>query len=577
MNNEVGTRYRVCLALMVAVASLLFIYNMMTAPVNSPHEGNGWLLLAYVILLLFTWLFPVRLGELSINVSLGIIVPLYLQFGVVPTVIVVNLAWFLSHLISNRHLRSHRLVANLSMMSLMTMFSDLGFRLAAGFSPPISWDVSPFSYATPVIVFMCVHFLTNYLIMFILEAIRSGGKIGAWSMGVLWDLTALGIESLIVILLVSLQHMLGPIALLYTALPYIALIYIFRLYSNLVIANRQLSLISDATIKLNKDLNEEEMLDTLLQGVMDLVVASASYVFAPRDDGYLTPIAVRGASAEIEDQMRNVTYFGADPKRLPDMSHWLRNTADASLVYQEPVHPSLRANSVLSVPIQHDECMLGMLVVTHSERIHYSTRDREMLQIIANQAAIGWLNAQRLKRSEQQTVVDELTGLFNYRYFESMLPVLCRRADEMGEPLTLLVLDLDRFKAINDEYGHIPGNEVLKAVAQIIREQVRDGDVVCRYGGEEFTVILPGANYEVSMHIAERLRQSIASTKILIPPQGNTLMFPLSVTVSIGAATYPDTADVPQSLLRNADRAMYVGSKQRGRNRVAFYGMYDAL
>lgn len=232
--------------------------------------------------------------------------------------------------------------------------------------------------------------------------------------------------------------------------------------------------------------------------------------------------------------------------------------------------PAHRA-TILAVPLTYYEQVLGVLTLTHSERHAFSKRDVEMVHILVNQAAIGLSNARRYTQTKELSLMDELTGVFNYRYFESALDKYCMRADHQESAVTLLVLDIDHFKRINDSYGHQAGNEVLRSFAQLVKEQVRDGDIVCRYGGEEFAVILPGAGADVGMQIAERVRSAVESTAVHLPPTGVATTLPVRLTVSVGAASFPEMADSPQSLLRNADRAMYVGSKQRGRNRVALY------
>lgn len=159
-------------------------------------------------------------------------------------------------------------------------------------------------------------------------------------------------------------------------------------------------------------------------------------------------------------------------------------------------------------------------------------------------------------------ITDALTGLYTRRFFEAQLPVEIQRARRSGAPLAVIIVDIDRFKSINDRYGHPSGDAVLVEVASRLRASARAGDVLSRYGGEEFALLLPGATAEDLPGIAQRLRERVASTPIEVT--GDTWV---AVTVSIGVASYPDHSDVGGGLIAAADRALYA-AKAGGRDCV---------
>jgi diguanylate cyclase (GGDEF)-like protein len=153
---------------------------------------------------------------------------------------------------------------------------------------------------------------------------------------------------------------------------------------------------------------------------------------------------------------------------------------------------------------------------------------------------------------------DGLTGLLNQRQFARSLSAQVERARRDGQPTTLIITDLDRFKQINDEHGHTVGDDVLAAVADEVAQSVRRYDIACRIGGEEFAVILPGADKDAGLRIAERVRAGVeAATGAGLP----------AVTISCGIASYPDDAATARDLTRCADDAMYA-AKAAGRNTV---------
>jgi two-component system cell cycle response regulator len=169
---------------------------------------------------------------------------------------------------------------------------------------------------------------------------------------------------------------------------------------------------------------------------------------------------------------------------------------------------------------------------------------------------------QSLRRSLERAVKDPLTSMHNRRYLERHLGQLVAQNVERGRPVSLLILDVDHFKTVNDTYGHDVGDHVLREVASRITTSLRGIDLSCRFGGEEFVAAFSGVDSDRALQIAERLRQKISDQPFPV----QTEQGPLSVTVSIGAAT-SHGGDTAESLLKRADQALY-RAKKDGRNRV---------
>jgi two-component system cell cycle response regulator len=168
-----------------------------------------------------------------------------------------------------------------------------------------------------------------------------------------------------------------------------------------------------------------------------------------------------------------------------------------------------------------------------------------------------------VQQSIEMAITDALTGLYNRRYMESHLSALVEQAAARGKPLTALVLDIDFFKAINDGHGHDAGDDVLREFAVRVRKSIRGIDLACRYGGEEFVIIMPETDMAVATIVAERLRRRIASEGFPIHQGARSL----EVTISIGIATLDAADDTAGSILKRADQALY-RAKRDGRNRV---------
>jgi two-component system cell cycle response regulator len=168
-----------------------------------------------------------------------------------------------------------------------------------------------------------------------------------------------------------------------------------------------------------------------------------------------------------------------------------------------------------------------------------------------------------VRQSIELAVTDGLTGLHNRRYLDNHLKTLFNRAAARGRPLSVCITDIDRFKLVNDTYGHDVGDEVLKEFARRIRSTVRGADLACRYGGEEFVVVMPDTDAHAAAAIAERLREMIESIAFDLTAGGVNL----KITASLGLATNVPGIETPEQLLKQADRALYE-AKGSGRNRV---------
>ena len=181
---------------------------------------------------------------------------------------------------------------------------------------------------------------------------------------------------------------------------------------------------------------------------------------------------------------------------------------------------------------------------------------------VSEQLALALANLRLRETLRQQSIRDPLTGLFNRRFLEESLDRELARARRNREKLAVLMVDVDHFKSFNDTFGHEAGDLVLQSVGKLLRERIRHEDVACRFGGEEFCLLLPGMNGELALQRAERLREGIASLQI---PFGGNLLGP--VTASFGLALFPDQATEPNQLFQQADGALYKAKKD-GRNRV---------
>ena len=206
--------------------------------------------------------------------------------------------------------------------------------------------------------------------------------------------------------------------------------------------------------------------------------------------------------------------------------------------------------------------MLGVFSGFKCESEAQWNRDNEnFFKSVADQVAIGVINARLYARVQRQATTDGLTGLLNHRTGQEKLSEELKRAGRSQRNLAVMMIDVDHFKSINDNYGHPAGDAVLKAVAQLIQNNCRDVDLPIRYGGEEFLLVLPEVNIGGALIVAERIRNNL-SKEIIVYDNSE-----ITITASLGVAAFPDHARSQQQLLDLADRALYM-SKRMGRNQV---------
>jgi len=224
--------------------------------------------------------------------------------------------------------------------------------------------------------------------------------------------------------------------------------------------------------------------------------------------------------------------------------------------------PEKEAGQV-DIPLISRGNVIGSMQVVPETGTLSSNKDKRFLMVFASAAAVAIDNSLLHKKAEGLTVIDALTELYNYRYFRDKLTDELRRADRYRQKLSVLMLDLDHFKDVNDRFGHQTGNVILRDVSNIIRQSVRDIDVVARYGGEEFVVILPQTGEEEASVIAERIRDTVEKN-LFADSLGQK---EIHITISIGVATYPEGVYSLDQLIEKVDRALY-RAKADGRNIV---------
>jgi diguanylate cyclase (GGDEF)-like protein len=333
---------------------------------------------------------------------------------------------------------------------------------------------------------------------------------------------------------------------------------------------KELSLLYELTRSVNSTLE----LEPLLSLISELVGHSLGYVefsvMLVDDSGQeLMHQSGYGEHGAVKGEMR----FRVGEGAAGSAAH-SQEVVYVEDIAQDPrfVRRDNEVGSLLCVPMVFKGDLVGVLNFRKTERCAFGEDEVRLLQSVANQAAMAIVNARLYQATVELSITDALTGAFNRRHLFTRLELEVMRAQRFGHPLSVVMIDIDHFKIMNDNNGHAAGDQVLRLTAELLKNQLRKVDTLARYGGEEFIVMLPQNSKSEALEVAEKLRRAVERTQFAHgerQPLGK-------VTISVGVGSFPEDAPSLELLIDAADSALYA-SKRGGRNMVSGYrrGMED--
>ena len=332
-----------------------------------------------------------------------------------------------------------------------------------------------------------------------------------------------------------------------------------RVYPQIHRSYSSLKMLNEESSKLLSSLNIDVIVTNLVEGASRIAPSEIIFFMA---QGKEFEIVYRTGHKTQEKQIIDIS------GTLLDMSVKNKQHVYISDVrnYRSPIMPfkTEHIDSVFVLPMIYEKNLLGILALLLEKTNALSPHQIDLLRVLGNQASTSIANAKFHAEIERLAVTDGLTGLYNHRHFQERLALEFHRLERFSEPISLLLIDIDHFKKINDTYGHPVGDSVLKRVADIIKSTIRNIDIPARYGGEEFAVILLGTDSTGAMKMGERLRKAVMNEKF--SSEKNTF----HVTISTGISTYSTDITKKEDLIQNADKALY-HAKRTGRNKSVLW------
>ncbi|PLR84992.1 GGDEF domain-containing protein [Bacillus canaveralius] len=424
------------------------------------------------------------------------------------------------------------------------------------------------------VIYAGSYFTLNQVVLTFILYLLYGRDHSFFGKDFIWEAVTSLITFPIGLLLYVLYQQMGMLALLFVGVPFASLSIILNLYYSSEKINDYLQKATEIGHQLAEQLHVEEVLDLFIKRLTGMLPVDYAYILEVVDEDELRLIR-RFENGNMES--KNIRPL----KKNEGISGHVWSTRKTALFnsrkewkkYSQGYLPQ-QAESVLSVPIVRNNKVTGILVLASQRKRAFEKAQLMITDILCSHLGIAVENAKHFEETKEQSERCALTKLYNYRYFDQLLRDEFEKLHEFKRNiLSLIILDIDHFKMVNDTYGHQSGNEILIELAARLTSLVGQQGTVARYGGEEFVILLPDKEKEEVLELAELVRQMIANRPFIVKQNidSDRKKMMVRITASIGVATAPQEAEDPLSLIRHADRALYVGAKRAGRNRVAEY------
>ncbi|MDN3018500.1 diguanylate cyclase [Paenibacillus sp. BSR1-1] len=539
---------------------------------HPPHISGHWIdVLAFLLLTCVIACMPIVINEMFIFLIQWVALATFLRYGLFVEMVFAQVA-VIALLLKLQILRKgqlFRLPLNLIMFFLVSLCSGLIYYALGGQTRPILAEDTTSLWLG--ILYAFLSYLINQLIIsFNLYFIYKSKQPYFGKDFFVETITTL-ITFPIGFVLYILYNQVGLFALLFVGAPFVSLSIIFNLYYSSEKINEYLQKAAEIGHQMAERLQVKDVIDLFIQKLGEMLPVDYAYILEANEDELILIRRMEAGKVQSNDLPPVKKNEGISGRSWANQKAYLYSARFEWRGLTSGRIPD-DAESILCVPIVRNRKVIGVLLLASKRRRAYEKFQLMIIDILCSYFAVAMENAKHYEVTKMQSERCSLTKLYNYRYFENLLNEEFEKMTRFARKnLSLIILDIDHFKKVNDTYGHQSGNEILRDLASRISEIVEVSGTVARYGGEEFVVLLPDATKIEAYQMAEHIRQSIANRPFFLRQSFDYNQQQVMITASIGVATALEDAEDPLALIRHADRALYVGAKRAGRNRVAEY------
>ncbi|WP_108669427.1 sensor domain-containing diguanylate cyclase [Peribacillus acanthi] len=537
----------------------------------SQISGDHWIFVQFAILVCLLAYFPLVINQTPIFSAQAVSLTVFLVYGLSTELILMQIAVLALMLkVKVTKQDSFRIPLNSLMFFLVSLTSGLIYYAIGG--THFALDINNKEDFLKILAYATTYFVINQTILSLIIIYLFKRKRNIFGKDLLVDSISSIIAFPIGLVLFTLYQQLGSIAILFVGIPMLGLSLILRLYYSSENINRFLQKASEVGHQLAERLNVDEVLDVFINQISEIFHVDVAYILdvdQQKQELYM----LRSINGRKE-KFRPLKPFEGISGTV-----WKTEQSVLYCKQKEWKHLSMGTlpdyiESVLAVPILRNSEVRGVLLLGSRQQRAYEKSQLMIVDILCSYLAIAVENAKHHQIAKQKSERCALTGLYNFGYFETKLSQLFMDNNEAQEKkISIILIDIDHFKSVNDNYGHQSGNDILCQIAKRINEYVGDRGLVARYGGEEFVIMVENYSCSEVYKMAEEIRKLIATRPFTVTSDLETTRSKIlvNITASIGFATAPKDADDAMSLMRHADRAMYTGAKRAGRNKVAQY------
>ncbi|MBO1514748.1 GGDEF domain-containing protein [Metabacillus bambusae] len=535
-------------------------------------KGYEWDIAAFLLLMCLVSIWPIIINDTSIFYVQGVSLVVFLFFGLFIEMILTQIAVIVLLLKVRVGFKDlYRYPLNALLFYCISLGGAGVYYLVGGTHGLLTFNEDFLAIiAYGLSVFIINQSLLSFFQVFIFKM-----KFKFLTRGFLWELFTSLLVFPMGIGLYFLYLQAGMKAIFFVGIPLLGLSIFLALYYKTQRINHYLQQASEIGHQLTERLQKKDVLDIFMEKVTNMIPLEAAYIIDVYEKDKLR-IVRKFENGKIHV---NVEEAKSPDRGISGHVYIMRESVIFHRRKQwKHIHKSQlpeTVESVIGVPVIRNQDLVGIVILASNKKHAFDRAQLMIIDLLSAYLGVAVENAKNYEETRRQSEHCPLTGLYNYRYLEHKLDREFKHLQQRKlDTLTLILLDIDHFKAVNDTYGHHAGNEVLIQLSKRLLQYVRKKGTVARYGGEEFVILLPNFEKQNSVAFAEELRQLIANQPFEIEhslQNNNSRTISVFITASFGVATAPIDADDTFSLIRHADRAMYIGAKKAGRNKVAAY------